>query len=94
MIDSDYYGVNKFNKLKTDKSSSFGVAHVNIASLDADIDDLRTTLSRLKFSFYVIGISEHKFSQGSNSSNNIDITGYQKFDFEPTGTMHGGTGFM
>ena len=54
MIDSDYYSVNKFNKLKPDKTSSFGVAHVNIASLDAHIDDLRTVLSRLKFSFDVI----------------------------------------
>ena len=93
MIDSDYYSVNKFNRLKPDKTSSFGVAHVNIASLDAHIDDLRTVLSRLKFSFDVIGISEHKIRQDSTSSNNIDITGYQKFDFEPTGTTHGGAVF-
>ena len=85
--------MNKFNKLKPDKTSGFGVAHVNIASLDAQIDDLRTVLSRLKFSFDVIGISEHKICKGSDSSNNIDITGYQKFDFEPTETTHGGTGF-
>ena len=73
MIDSDYYSINKFNKLKPDKTS-FGVAHVNIASLDAHIDDLRTVLSRLKFSFDVIGISEHKICKGSDSSNNIDLT--------------------
>ena len=52
-----------------------------------------TVLSRLKFSFNAIGNSEHKIRKGSDSSNNIDITGYHKFDFEPTGTTHGGTGF-
>ena len=58
MINSDYYSINKFNKLKPDKTSSFGVAHVNIASLDAHIDDLRTVLRRLKFIF-----DEHKIGK-------------------------------
>ena len=40
--------------------SSLGLMHVNIVSLDAHLDDLRTALGRLKFSFDVIGISEHK----------------------------------
>ena len=60
MVNSSYYSINEFNKLKPDKLSSFGLAHVNIVSLDAHIDDLRTVLCRLKFSFDVIGISEHK----------------------------------
>ena len=47
MIDSDYYIINKFNKLKPDKTSSFGVAHVYIASLDAHTDDLRTVRTHL-----------------------------------------------
>ena len=41
-VNSKYYSINEFIKLKPDKSSSFGLAHVNIASLDAHIDDLRT----------------------------------------------------
>ena len=56
MIDSDYYIINRFNKLKPGKTSSFGVAHVYIASLDAPTDvsdDLRTVHSRLKFIFNV-----------------------------------------
>ena len=84
VIDFDYYSINKFNKLKSDKTSSFGVAHVNIASLDAHIDGLGTTLSKLKSSFDVIGISEHKIRKGSDSSNNIDLRFDQKLVFEPT----------
>merc|ERR1712208_182516 len=57
------------------------------------IDDLRTVLSRLKFNFDVIGISEHKIRKGTAPSNNIDIAGYNEFLFDPTETTHGGTGF-
>ena len=67
--------------------------HVSIASLDAHIDDLRTAIGRLKFSFDIIGISEHKIRKNCEPSNNIDLAGYEKFKYEPTGTTHGGTGF-
>ena len=93
MVNSEYYKINDLNKLKPDKTSSFGLMHVNIASLDAHIDDLRTALGRLKYSFDVIGISEHKIRKGFSTSNNIDITGYDPFNFLPTETFCGGTGF-
>ena len=93
MVDSKYYKITDFNKMKPDKSSSLGLMHVNIASLDAHIDDLRMALGRLKFSFDVIGISEHKIRENSQPSNNIDLTDYEKFEYQPTGTSHGGTGF-
>ena len=40
-----------------------------------------------------IGISEHKIKRGCTPSNNINITGYDEFKFEPTGSTHGGAGF-
>ena len=92
-VNSKYYNLKQLNSLKPDKLSSFGLLHVNIASLNAHVDDLRTVLSRSKFSFDIIGISEHKIGKNSPPSNNIEITGYNDFDFEPTGTTHGGTGF-
>ena len=92
-VNSKYYNIKKFNSLKPDINSSLGLMHVNIASLNKHFDDLKTTLSRLKFSFDVIGISEHKINNESPPSNNIDLPGYNKFIFEPTGTTHGGTGF-
>ena len=66
---------------------------MNIASLNAHIDDLRTVLSRLKPDIDIIGISEHKIKKDQKPSNNIDIGGYDEFIFEPSGTTHGGTGF-
>ena len=58
-VNSKYYNFKQLNSLKPDKSSRFGLLYVNIASLNAHIDDLRTALTRSKFSFDVIGISEH-----------------------------------
>ena len=93
MVNSKYYNIKDFNKLKPDKSSSLGLLHVNIASLNAHIDELRTVLGRLKFSFDIIGISEHKIEKDTQPSNNIDISGYDEFKYEPTETSFGGTGF-
>ena len=42
MVDSKYYNIKVFNRMKPDKSSSLGLMHVNIASLDANVDDLRS----------------------------------------------------
>ena len=41
-VNSNYYDIKKFNKIKYDKESSFGMLHVNIASLNLHIDDLRS----------------------------------------------------
>ena len=92
-VNSKYHDIKSLNALKPDKKSSLGIIHVNIASLNAHIDDLRTVLSRLKFDFDVIGISEHKIREDCPPSNNIDIPGYNEFIFQPTSTSHGGTGF-
>ena len=92
-VNSKYYNVSNFNKIKIDKKSSFGLVHINIASLNKHFDDLDELLSRLKFDFDVIGISEHKISKDGHPSNNISLSGYDEFIFEPTGTTHGGAGF-
>ena len=93
LVNSQYYNIKKFNSIKYDKASSLSLMHVNIASLNAHIDDLKTVLSRLKTSFDIIGISDHKISNDNPPSNNIDLPGYNEFKFEPTATSHGGTGF-
>jgi hypothetical protein len=66
LVNSNYYDIKKFNSLKPDRKSAFGLLHLNIASLNKHIDDLRTTLNRLKFNFDVIGISEHKIGKDTN----------------------------
>ena len=92
-VNSKYYDIKQLNSLKVDAPSSFGLLHVNIASLNAHIDDLKAVLGRMKFNFDVIGISEHKIREGMTLSNNIDIAGYNEFIFDPTETACGGTGF-
>ena len=90
-INSKYYNIDEFNSLEFDLPSSLKLAHVNIASLDCHIDDLRLVLSRLNYTFDIIGISEHKIK--SAPFKNINLDGYNKFIFQPTKTTHGGTGF-
>ena len=92
-INSQYYDIKKFNKNKIDKNSSLGLFHANIASLNLHIDDLRDFLSRLDFTFDVIGISEHRIKKDKQPSNNVNLEGYEEFIFEPSGTSCGGTGF-
>ena len=59
MIDSKYLDINEL-KANLNSSTNFNIAHLNIASLDLHIDELRLTISRLKHKFNVLGISEHK----------------------------------
>ena len=93
-VNSKYYDIDEFNSLKIDTHSSFSVCHVNIASLDKHIDDLRSIISQLGHRFDVIGISEHKVMRDSVPANNVTLTGYEEFIFSPTGSTHGGTGFF
>ena len=93
LVNSKYHDIKEFNSIRYDKSSSFSLMHVNLASLNAHIDDLRSVLCRLKTEFDIIGISEHKISKDNLPSNNIELPGYSEFIFEPTASTHGGTGF-
>ena len=59
---------------------------------------MRQVIFPFKYKFNIIGISEHKIKKDKDNniklpSNNIDMTGYDPFIFEPTETTHGGTGF-
>ena len=79
-VDSKYYDISQLNSLNPDLSSSLGIYHVNIASLNKQIDDLRLILSVLELKFDIIGISAHKISKGSTPKNNVDIPGYINFN--------------
>ena len=83
-----------FNQIKPDSSSTLGILHTNLASLNKHHDDLRTVISLLKPEIHVIGISEHKIhSNETNNTSNTNLEGYHPFIFDPTETSHGGTGF-
>ena len=92
-INSKYYHYHHFNKINTNENTSLGICHTNIASINNHIDDLRLTLSLLRYKFDIIAISEHKIHGDSMPTRNINIDGYKPFVFDPTQSSHGGTGF-
>ena len=49
-------------------------------------------LSLLNADFH-IGITEHKILEDEPIVKNIDLPGYHTFHYQPTETLHGGTGF-
>ena len=79
-------------KLNINKKSSSATLHFNIPLLFKHFDDLQNSLSFLKHSFDIIGISEHKVNKNSM---NVDFTlpGYT-FYFNETESSLRGTGFF
>ena len=92
-INSKYYDILDFNKIKTDESSTFGIMHTNLASLNLHFDDLRIILSKLKYKFDIIALTEHKIKKDVGATTNINLDGYYPFEHDPIETTHGGTGF-
>ena len=91
-VNSNYYDIHELNTLKPDLLSSIGFLHTNLASIYKHYDDLVYTLSRLKFGFQIIAITEHKIKDNIPLLN-IEIPGYHHFIFDPTVTSNGDTGF-
>ena len=87
-VNSNYYSLKDYNSLKPNGQSCFNIGHINIASLECHIDDLRFVSSKLKHKFHLLGITEHKIK--NTPSSNIDLIGYEKFAFSPTEGTHGG----
>ena len=69
--------------------NSFSIFHLNIASPEGHIDDLKCLLSILNHDFDVIGITESKI-RNSESISNLRIEG-NNFEFTPTESFFGGT---
>ena len=91
-INSKYYGIHDFNKIKHDFQFSLGFLHTNLAFIYKQYDDLSLSLTQLKFNFHIIAIAKHKI-KNNIPLQNIDITGFHEFIFEETLTSHGGTRF-
>ena len=79
----DYFSAKKFKKLKPRKESTFSIFHLNIASLQYHIDDLKTLLNMLEHNFDIIAISETKIQ--TNVPPTIDIS-IPSYDYEHTST--------
>ena len=90
--ESKYYTPSEFFSAKF-KKNSFSILHINIVSLSAHIDELKTLLSFLDHPFDVIGISETKISEQRHITTNISLDGYI-FENTPTETHYGGVGLF
>ena len=88
-INSKYYSPTEFIDAKFSKKS-FTMIHLNIASLQYHIDELRTLLSLIGHPFDVICITETRLHDDKPLSN-IQIDGYD-FVHTPTSTRCGGVG--
>ena len=69
-----YYGTEEFSSCKFDSGKNFSIFHLNIHSIQAHIDELKTLLNILNHKFDIIAISESKLM--SDPVVNINIPGY------------------
>ena len=90
-VNSVYRSIDEFNELNLNKQSSFGIMHLNIASLNKYLDDLHNFLCSVHLPFKIIGISEHKIYINKTLNNNLK--GYT-FIFNNISSSHGGTGIF
>ena len=83
-IESTYYTPAQFISERFSKNS-FTMIHLNIASLQRHIDELRTLLSLINHPFDVICVTETRLYD-DNPSSNISIEGYD-FIHTPTSSQ-------
>ena len=85
----NYYDTDEFVKCEFKYSISFSILHMNIHSIQLHIDEHKTLLNMLKYTFHIITISE---SQLKNMPIiNIEIPRYQTPCIITTEAGKGGT---
>ena len=77
-------------KLKINKQQDLSVLHLNISSISAHTDDLRTFLNLAHHKFDIICISESRISVKHPQTTNIDLPGFN-MEQTPTESSAGGT---
>ena len=87
-LDSKYYSVYDFQRLKIQRN--FNVFHSNVNGLETKFDILHDFLSNSVSAFDVIGITETSQNTETFFTSNISINGYKPF-FTPTNSRKGGT---
>ena len=85
-----YFSAESFRDLKIGENKNFSVLHLNIHSVEAHIDEFRTTLQLLNFKFDIICISESKIRYNITPKTDINITGYQYPESMPSHASKGG----
>ena len=75
-LSCDYYDIPDFKKLKINKQQYLSIFHLDISSISANIDDLRTFLNLFNHRFDIICISKSRISTKHPQTNNIDLPGF------------------
>ena len=88
---SKYYDAHEFSLRNFDVDSSFGVLHINIASLSKNFEELTIFLKLLQYNFKVIGISETRITDASCDTKIVELDNYC-FVHTSTLTRAGGAG--
>ena len=87
-MNCNYYDLDDFCKGKFNAYKSFSVLHLNIHSIQLQIDELRTILKLLDF--HILAISESKLQFNIQPHIDILIEGYQNPISTPSGASKGG----
>ena len=85
-----YFSSESFNDLKIEKSNNFSILHLNIHSVEAHIEEFRTTLKMINFLFDIICLSESKIRHNINPKSDINLDRYQSPESMPTHASKGG----
>ena len=89
-VSCKYYNIEKFNKAKFKEDKYLSVFHLNIASLQAHIEEFKILLQLLSFEFDIIGISETKLFKDEEPIIDISLPNYS-FVHTPSEASKGGT---
>ena len=87
---SKYYTPDEFIRAKIPKNC-LSIFHLNINSLQKNIDELKNLLGELQYVFDLLTISETRIIKDKKITTNIKIDGYE-FINTPTESMAGGVG--
>ena len=89
-VDCKYYTLDNFKALKIKANKHSSILHINITSIQFQIEELRTILQLLDFKFDYICISESKIIINTTPQVDIGIEGYQTPVGMPTHSSKGG----
>ena len=85
-----FYNLDEFAKAKFKSDHNFSILHLNIASLQYHIEDLKILIKVIDYNFDVIAISESKLMKDSPPIKDLTIPNYQ-YIHTPTEASKGGT---
>ena len=88
LVSCAYYTPYELNKIKVKQEDS-SFLHLNISSLSAHIDNLKSFLSELRIKLDIICISESRLSQKNPQTTNINLADYT-VEQTPTESSAGG----